>query len=639
MKSRFSPVFTSVMILLALLTAPPAARAQVTLDLLSTYDTGLGEGASEIVTFDPDSKRAFTVNATAATVDIIDLSNAVTPSLVGSIDVTDFGAVANSVAVAGGIVAVAVEADVKQNPGKVAFFNANGGLLGSVTVGALPDMVAFTPDGMKLLVANEGEPDDDYAVDPEGSVSIIDLSGGVGSATVTTVGFQDFNAGGPRAGELPADVRIFGPNATVAQDLEPEFIAISPDGATAYVALQENNALAIIDVDAGTVTAIAALGFKDHSLPGNGLDASNRDDAINIANWPVLGMYQPDAIATFSVGGMNYVISANEGDARDYDGFSEEERIGDLTLDSTAFPNAAMLQLDENLGRLKTTTTLGDDDGDGDFDTLYSYGARSFSIWNGTDGSLIFDSGDAFEQITAQQIPDIFNTNDDGDSFDSRSDDKGPEPEAVVVGQVGDQLLAFIGLERVGGIMVYDISDPAAPAFVLYQPSAPGDLSPEGMTFVPAASSPNGRALVLVSNEVSGTVNVYQVSEDGDVGGGGDCRPDAETLCLRDGRFSVTTNWRSFDGNTGAGRAVELNAETGSFYFFTETNLELMVKVLDACNLEGFNSFFVFAGGLTNVGVTMTVTDTATGDSKTYDNPLGTPFAPIQDTRAFFTCP
>ncbi|MEM7584394.1 MAG: choice-of-anchor I family protein [Acidobacteriota bacterium] len=634
MKSRCS---LAAIALAVLVLSPLAAHAEITLNLLGTYDTGLGEGASEIVTYDPMSQRLFTVNATAATVDIIDISNPMMPSLVSSIDVTGFGAVANSVAVANGVVAVAVEADPAQSPGRVAFYNTNGALLGDVVVASLPDMVTFTPDGTKLLVANEGEPNDAYTVDPQGIVSIVDVSGGIGSATVTNIGFGAFNVGGPRAAELPADVRIFGPNATVAQDLEPEYIAISPDGSTAYVSLQENNAVAIIDIENARIQAIAALGFKDHSLPGNGLDASNRDDAINIANWPVRGMYQPDAIDAFSVGGTNYVISANEGDARDYDGFSEEERMGDLVLDPTAFPNAADLQQDENLGRLLSTTTLGDTDQDGDYDVLYSYGARSFSIWDGTTGALVYDSGDQFEQITAMQIPEIFNTNDDGESFDARSDDKGPEPEAVVVGQVGDRLLAFIGLERVGGIMVYDITDPTAPQFVVYEPSAPGDLSPEGMDFVPAAQSPTGNPLVVVSNEVSGTVSTYQVNEA--IGGGGNCVADNQTLCLTNNRFAVTTTWRTSDGGTGSGTPGNLTDDTGTFYFFSETNIEVVVKVLDACDLQGFNSFWVFAGGLTDVEVTMTLTDTESNEVRTYSNALNSPFEPIRDTAAFMTCP
>ena len=245
-------------------------------------------------------------------------------------------------------------------------------------------------------------------------------------------------------------------------------------------------------------------------MPGNTLDASNRDDAVNLANWPVYGMYQPDAIAAFQMGSTTYLISANEGDSRDYDGFSEEERIKDLDLDPTAFPNAAELQEDENLGRLKTTTTLGDDDGDGDYDRLFAYGARSFSIWNGSTGALVYDSGDMLETIIAQQDPTNFNsTNDDNDSFDSRSDDKGPEPEGVTVGEIGGSLYAFIGMERMGGVMVFDISVPSAPVFIQYLNNrsfgdiANDDLGPEGLTFISAEDSPTYEPLLAVMNSVS----------------------------------------------------------------------------------------------------------------------------------------
>ena len=620
---------------LLLVILPGTLLAQVdSLTLIGRFDSGLGEGATEIVAFDAASQRMFTVNAENNSIDVVDLSDPTAPVLALSIALDTFGAGVNSVAVANGYVAVAVEADPKQEPGQVVFFDVQGNFLNAVTAGALPDMVAFTPDGSKVLVANEGEPSDDYTVDPEGSVTIIDLSNGVNDATTTTVGFGDFNDGGPRASELPADVRIFGPGASVAQDLEPEFIAVSPDGTTAWVALQEANAVAILDIANGTFTAIAALGFKDHSQAGNALDASNRDDAINIQNWPVLGMYQPDAVAAYDVGGTTYVISANEGDSRDYDGFSEEERMGDLNLDPTAFPDAADLQMDENLGRLKTTTTLGDDDGDGDFDRLFAYGARSFSIWNGGDGSLIFDSGDQFEQITAAQVPAIFNSDgSDPDEFDDRSDDKGPEPEAVVVGYVGGQPYAFIGLERIGGVMVYNVSDPAAPQFNLYEPSGVGDLAPEGLAFVSSDQSPNGQPLLLVSNEDSGTVAVYQIG----LVGGSECVASDEVLCLQRGRFAVSADWETTE-DSGKAKGEALTLDTGTFYFFNENNIELVVKVLDGC-VDPFNSFWVFAGGLTDVEVTLTVTDTLTGDTKTYENGLGTPFEPIRDTQAFKTCP
>ena len=200
--------------------------------------------------------------------------------------------------------------------------------------------------------------------------------------------------------------------------------------------LQENNAIAEIDVERGATVAIRGLGFKDHLLVGNGLDASDRDGpSTNSLTWPVHGLYQPDGIASYRVGGQSYPITANEGDARDYDGFSEEARVGALRLDPGAFPNAAALQSSAQLGRLTVTTANGDPDGD--FDELYSFGARSFSIWNaGID--LVFDSGDRLERITS--VPGQFNSDHaSNNSFDTRSDNKGPEPEGVEIGIIDER--------------------------------------------------------------------------------------------------------------------------------------------------------------------------------------------------------
>ena len=417
-----------------------------------------------------------------------------------------------------GLIAVAVKADSVDANGQIVFLNPDGEVLAHVEAGALPDMVTFTPDGMKVLAANEGEPSGDYTIDPEGSVTLVDLSGGVenlSQANVTQLSFAAFNDGG-----LDPAIRIFGTNASVAQDLEPEYIAVAPDGSTAYVVLQENNALAIVDIAAAEVTALVALGFKDHHLPAAGLDASDKDGVINIRHWPVLGMYMPDSIAAFAVNGQTFVISANEGDARDYDGYSEETRVADLTLDPTAYPDAATLQVPENLGRLKTTTATGDADGDGDVDQIYSYGARSFSIWD-SQGALVWDSGDQFERILAERVPDFFNAQ-GGDEFDSRSDDKGGEPEAATIGIIDGRIYAFIGLERMSGIFVYDVTEPTAPVFIDYvsnwnpagntEDGSAGDVSPEGFAFVAAADSPTGGPLLVVANEFSGTVTVYAVA-------------------------------------------------------------------------------------------------------------------------------
>ncbi|AFY57726.1 putative extracellular nuclease [Rivularia sp. PCC 7116] len=510
---------------------------------LSQIGTYTSEDGAEIVAHDPTTQRLFVT--TGDTVEIIDISNPSNPTKFGEIDLSTIGTFvgggSNSVAVYNGIVAVAVEANTAQDNGVVAFYNTDGILQNSVEVGALPDMLTFTPDGMKVIVANEGEPNDDYTVDPEGSISIVDISGGVGSATVITAGFAGFN---DDLETLKADgVRIFGEraggtDATVAEDLEPEYIAVSPDGTKAFVTLQENNAVAVLDIASATVEAIKPLGFKDYNAEGNGIDASNRDDGINIQNWPVFGMYQPDAINSFEVDGNTYYITANEGDARirpdgdieDADGnviteegdiFNEEERIKDVTLDPTAFPNAAELQEDENLGRLKITNTLGDTDGDGDFDELYSYGGRSFSIWN-DKGELVFDSADAIAQITAEQVPELFNANGgDTEEFDERSDDKGAEPESVTVGMVQGKPYGFIGLERTGGVLVYDLSNPSEPEFQQYI-TTEGDIAPEGLEFIAADESPNGKPMLAVANEVSNTTTLYEIFDNTFSGDDGD---------------------------------------------------------------------------------------------------------------------
>jgi hypothetical protein len=478
--------------------APSASAAR--LNLIGHYDGGLGDASNEISTFDPGSRRLFITNSDDNSLDIVSLDDPTSPSWITRLSLANYGAGINSVAVNQGLLAVALESEPKTGPGSVAFFDVNGAFKQQVTVGSLPDMLTFTPDGKKVLVANEGEPNDDYTVDPLGSVSIIDVA----SYGVKTLDF----AGVPIFGE---GVRIFGPGATPEQDFEPEYIAVSPDGTRAFVALQENNALAVLDLIAEEFVKVVGLGFKDHSLTGNGLDASDRDEQINIQNWPVFGMFQPDAIATYEVDGQTYIVTANEGDARDYDGFAEEERVKDLALDPTAFPNADELQADEALGRLTVTTTLGDNDGDGDYDQLYAFGGRSFSIFD-AHGNLVFDSGDDFEQIIAHQIPALFNAQEnDPDEFDGRSDNKGPEPEGVTIGRVNGKPYAFIGLERTGGVMMYDISNPTAPKFMGYTPSEPQDISPEGLVFINAADNSRGVPLLITTNEVSGTTAIYEV--------------------------------------------------------------------------------------------------------------------------------
>lgn len=906
----------------------------ITLTPVGTYETGIfDEGASEIVDYDPVTQRIFVVNADAGVIDVLDASDPTNPTKIAAVEQP--GSV-NSVAVKNGIVATAVENEDVTLPGSIVFHDTDGNVLSTVTAGVLPDNIVFSPDGLKVLTANEGQPNDDYTVDPEGSVTIVDLGDGsiasvsaLNNDNVTQVTFEGFND--KLYSLLNKGVRIFGPGATVAQDLEPEYIAMSADSAYAFVSLQENNAIAVIDCAAGEAIDILPLGYKDHSsgqphldqytftvpnlpvlgtstaddftpillggfsglwyaadesddetkvfytvpdrgpngdafsvdgvtnrqfllpdyqaqivriyldvatgeltvdeqilltredgettvpitgipnIPGfdekpidgksndiaydpyggdmegivkhpngtfytvdeyrpaiyhffadgtlnaryvpegtsllgdtaqpegyygmetlpaeyanrranrgfeavaldpdknvvyafiqtpmynpdnstrnasdvirilgvdadtgvpveeyiyllernadsgfgfartdkigdavyagggkfyvlerdssnpsqpkighkyifeidityatnlqgegvptpvegmtweqhsaddlaaqevvpvwkekvlnlptigylpsdkpegialledgslavsndndftqagfpdltlgiiqfsdnNAMDASNRDDAINITNWPTLGMYMPDTIVAYDYDGITYIVTANEGDSRDYDGYSEEERVADLTLDETVFPNAEWLQADENLGRIKTTSANGDIDGDGDFDRIFTYGARSFSIWD-QYGNLVFDSGDDLEQITALYDPENFNsTNDENDSFDNRSDDKGPEPEGLAIGSFGGNTYLFLGLERVGGIVVYDITHPQHPAFMFFinnrdfdgvaEEFTAGDLGPEGLKFLPAEGTSTRTPWLLVGNEVSGTTTIYDL--------------------------------------------------------------------------------------------------------------------------------
>ncbi|SDX39084.1 choice-of-anchor I family protein [Thiocapsa roseopersicina] len=502
------------------LAGPHGSQSTIAIAPLGTYATGVfGESAAEIVAHDPRSQRLFVVNAASGLIDVLGVHRPRNPRFLFSIDLTDFGAVVNSVAVHQGLVVAVVENSDRTKPGRAVFMHVDGRILASVEVGALPDMVTFTPDGKRVLVANEGEPNDDYTVDPEGSVSIIDLPRNIrklAQADVRTADFRKFNDA-----TLDPSVRVFGPNASVAQDFEPEYITVDKDSKIAWVSLQENNAVAVLDIKAGDFTALHGLGFKDHSLAGNELDASDRDGGINILNWPVKGMYLPDAIASYEYRGQTYIVSANEGDARDYDGFSEEARVKDLALDPSVFPDAVLLQEDETLGRLTVTTTRGVDPNTGLHDEIYAFGGRSFSIWS-ADLKQVYDSGADFERITADAYPEFFNSDHEENKLDNRSDNKGPEPEGVTVAKLWGRTYAFIGLERIGGVMVYDVTNPYAPSFVQYlnnrdfgaEPGTPqaGDLGAEGLTVIEASKSPiRGVPLLVVANEVSGTTTLFRI--------------------------------------------------------------------------------------------------------------------------------
>jgi hypothetical protein len=559
------------------------ANATISLSLVGRIQLNPSdpEGAAEIVQFHPASSTIYAINSAAdvPTIEIIDASSLTAEALANPMSSENLTSTAlllpteqngvmlagpTSVAVSGDWMAIAVPADDKATNGMVLFYNgldtSSPIFVKAVEVGNLPDMVTFTPDASKVLTANEGEPSGDYNIDPEGSISVIAIVDGAPSDTSINISFVGYNG---KQAELETQGMHF-PNpsgrtingtlisTTVAQDLEPEYITTTNE--IAYVTLQENNGLAIVDLSDNSVQVIG-LGFKDWSKYQ--LDGME-DGTVSFGQYDDLyGMYMPDTITSFQWKDANFLVTANEGDAREYffdtlnaDGEQDEdlctaaggqdfdeddgclsytEETQGRRLDYAPGSNLDNIAGDDPkdfdftaypLGRLTVTDVLGDSNNDGEYEALYAYGARSFTIWD-ANGLVVFDSGDDFERITASIHGNTFNNNNDENEGDSRSANKGPEPEALTVGQVGDKTYAFIGMERLGGIFVYDVTNPYDTKFVDYVINRDlteggdliGDSAPEGMVFVDASNSPTGNALVIIGNEVSGTVSVWQISE------------------------------------------------------------------------------------------------------------------------------
>ena len=582
------------------LAAPPTESTTLDLIPLGTFTGSGGLAASEIVAFDSTSKQLYINNGALNRIDIVNIAIPATPALVRSVDMTVYGRGVQSVTVGDGIVAAAVDVAPVVSPdgrqtasnGLVVLMDTTGRILRTVGVGTLPDHVSFTPDKKTILVAGEGEPicslengntpaleakDSTLVSDANGTVSLIDVSNGATNATVTTLDFSSFD----KTALLAEGVRVFFPGSTAAQDLEPEYITTNAAGTRAYVTLQEANAIAIVDLVNKSILDVAPLGYKDWGAPDLLIDTSDKDGSgdasmLNLQSYagvPLKGMYMPDTIASMQRNDKTYLLTANEGDDRDYSCFSEKVRAGTLTSNWTNGTVDSSLKVNGKLSRLNTTNAFPTKDA---FDAIYAYGGRSFSIWN-SSGELVWDSGSQIEEIVARDYPAAFNS-DSSDSaassllmvqgqparMDGRSDDKGPEPEALAVGTIGAQTFAFVGLERMGGIMVYDVSNPASPTYIRYKNAAleglaldpannttPGslDVSPEGMVFVPAALSPNDKPMLIVANELSGTTTMYEVQV-GNPSSAPTDAPAAETLnALPEQTMTETTSGLTAGGS------------------------------------------------------------------------------------------
>ena len=493
------------------------------------------EGGSEVVVH--EGGKLFSTNGNLDRIDIYDIAAG---ALEASIDLTTLEGYdgVQSVAVKDGIIAVAVsrangevtvfgQTVASAEPGFVALFDAETQeLLSTVDVGNLPDQLTFTPDGTKLLVAGEGEfnqdtIDDGVVQNPLGTVAIIDVADPT-APSANVIDFTRFDGFEDLARNIGIRIQD---GETFGRDVEPEYIAVSPDSTTAYVSLQENNALGVIDLETGVVEDVRSLGTQDFSqVAFDPLDDGN----IDIRTFDgVVGFRMPDAIATAELGGEVFVLTANEGDSRDFDearvfdlfedGLLDEDFANQLIADGSLDPENE----DFGLGRLEVSSIDGDTDGDGDIDLIHAFNSRSFSIFN-EDGDLVFDSGSDFERIIADIAPERFN-DDDGEDDEDRSDAKGPEPEAIITGDVDGRTYAFIGLERDSGIMIYDITTPADAFFVDYIPGFDEEFGenegdnqgPETIAFIPAEESTSGAAQIAVAYEISGTVAVYDLFTDG----------------------------------------------------------------------------------------------------------------------------
>ncbi|WP_415426382.1 choice-of-anchor I family protein [Staphylococcus borealis] len=516
--------------------ASRTGQDQLNITHTGRYTSGadFDKGGTEIVKYNPKNGYAYSVNGDKEALDIIDVKHPGKDGaihLVKRIYLQDNGIEAGdltSVTVhpSGEYVAVSAPAVDKTKPGHVVFYGSNGEYINNVTVGSLPDMVTFSKDGKHLLVANEGEPSDDYTVNPPGSVSVIDVANGPENVTAKNVRTAMFTE------EHQKGIRALGPNAEDAYlNIEPEYIAVDSQSKYAYVTLQEVSAIAKIDIAKGNIVQVKGLPYKDHSLAQNAMDTSDEDGKSELRRVPVLGLLQPDGIDTYDYNGETYLLIANEGDSQDYEGYSEEKRVkklkDDIQLDARYYQGYTQAELDdmvknglfddEQLGRLKVTTSHAFKDANGKYNALVSYGGRSFSILRASDLEMIYDSGNDIEQRVLDILPERFNANyesADDIKVDDRSDDKGPEAENVVVGKVGSHSYAFVGLERVGGIMIYDITNPNEPYFVkyLYDPNNK-DISPEGMTFESAEDSPNGKPMLIASFELSGTTSAWELED------------------------------------------------------------------------------------------------------------------------------
>lgn len=527
---------------------PANAAATLNVNLLATISSGSGEMGAEIPAYHAASKRIFATNGATNQIDIYDIANPSAPKKLKSVSLTAYGN--NLTSVAAGLNSIV--AVVGTNPtfgadgtpvvaeGKAVVMDRNGKVISSVSVrGFQPDAVTFTPNGLTAIVAIEAEPicatdnpattsneSTDYtkAIDGEGGVAIINLANPK-SPRVKLANFNAFSVSDARSAGLVINKIV----NNVAKDVEPEYVTAVSD-TKAFVTLQEANGIAELNLASGAVTKIYGAAVIDRSVVET--DLSDKDKNTELITYPgVKSNSQPDAIASFQIGRDSYFATAGEGDSREWTCLTDDLRAGKLTVDSVNFANWAAQKVDAILGRAKVDPNAGDIDMDGDIDVVTTRGSRSMSIFK--NGTLLWDSGSLLEKTMIEKFgfaningSHVLNATDktvlDYIGQD-RSDDKGPEPEGVAVGMIGKLRVAVLGMERTSSLAFFDITNPAKPTLLSWQQMQPltstslnasSAWSPEGVIFVPAEKSPNKKALVITSYEMSGSLTIHQLSDE-----------------------------------------------------------------------------------------------------------------------------
>ena len=524
----------------------PALADEATLKVteIASITSGDGEGSHEIATFHAGSKRVFATNGVKNAIDIYDISDVASPKKVGSVALSSYGNDVTSVAAGKDVVVAVVNVSDKFSAtgvptttnGKIVVFDTNGKVLSSPDVlGVLPDSVTFAPNGTTALVAIEAQPvcakddpataakeDTDYskASDPVGGVTVVDLSNPA-SPVLRFAGFDQFSIFEMRAKGIAVSSVV----NNVSKDFEPEFVT-AVDNNYAYVTIQEANAIGKLNIGSATFESISRAFESKVSRVAR--DTSDRDAGAGPRTYTnVVGASQPDAIAGFTIGAGQYFVTANEGDAREYTCLNDDLRGSALKVDARRFPDWSILSGSAALGRAKVNPTIGDEDGDGDIDTIHLRGSNSMTMYR--NGIVIWDSAELLDQIQTKafgvtNINGSHSLSSDKSTMNyvgqDRSDDKGSEPEGVAVGMVGNRRIAILGLERMTALAIFDITQPRNPVFQEWLQMLPTKAtpakdvkhwSPEGIIFVPADKSPSGKALVITSYELSGSLSIHQI--------------------------------------------------------------------------------------------------------------------------------